>query len=193
MNSNLDIGKSINKIRKGKKVTLKELSAKTNLSTGYLSQLERGMTSVAVESLQSISRALEVDLDTFFKKPRVKASDDMPIVRSYERDVKPIAPTIIQHFLAKDTEDLKFLPRVYEIPPKGEEGHAKTYVHEGVEFIYVLEGILTLSYKTQIYEMYPEDSVYLSSEVPHNWENNTNKKVKILVINYPNPLTQKEE
>ena len=144
MNSNLDIGKTINKIRKEKKVTLKELSAKTNLSTGYLSQLERGMTSVAVESLQSIAKVLEVDLDTFFHKPRKKASDDTPIVRSYERDMKPIAPTIIQHFLAKDIENLKFLPRIYEVLPKNENEHAKTYVHEGVEFIYVLEGILTL-------------------------------------------------
>lgn len=193
MNTNLDIGKTINKIRKDKKITLKELSEQTGLSTGYLSQFERGMTSIAIESLQSISKALEVDMDRFFLKPRAKSKDESPIIRSYDREIGKIGPKIIQYYLVKDADQAKFLPRIYEILPKNDDTHAKTYVHEGVEFIYIIEGILTLSYKNQIYEMYPEDSAYISSEVPHNWENNTSKKVKMLAINYPNPFEIKEE
>lgn len=193
MNSSVDIGKIINKVRKEKKITLKELSEKTGLSTGYLSQFERGMTSIAVESLQSISKVLDVDMDLFFNKPKMRSQDESPIIRSYEREIGKISPKIIQYYLVRDADQAQFLPRIYEVLPKNEEAHAKTYVHEGVEFIYVIEGILTLSYKNHIYEMYPEDSAYISSEVPHNWENNTSKKVKILAINYPNPFAQKEE
>lgn len=186
MNDNIDIGKTINKIRKERKMTLKELSEKTSLSTGYLSQFERGLTSIAIESLQTISKALDVDMDAFFSKPKSKIKDESPIIRSYDREIGKISTKIIQYYLVKDVENAAFLPRVYEVMPKDQDAHAKTYVHEGVEFIYILEGILTLSYKNQIYEMYPEDSAYISSEIAHNWENNTNKKVKMLVINYPN-------
>ena len=186
MNDNIDIGKTINKIRKERKMTLKELSEKTNLSTGYLSQFERGLTSIAIESLQTISKALDVDMDAFFTKPKSKIKDESPIIRSYDREIGKISTKIIQYYLVKDVENAAFLPRIYEVMPKDQDAHAKTYVHEGVEFIYILEGILTLSYKNQIYEMYPEDSAYISSEIAHNWENNTNKKVKMLVINYPN-------
>ena len=186
MNDNIDIGKTINKIRKERKMTLKELSEKTNLSTGYLSQFERGLTSIAIESLQTISKALDVDMDAFFSKPKSKIKDESPIIRSYDREIGKISTKIIQYYLVKDVENAAFLPRIYEVMPKDQDAHAKTYVHEGVEFIYILEGILTLSYKNQIYEMYPEDSAYISSEIAHNWENNTNKKVKMLVINYPN-------
>ena len=186
MNDNIDIGKTINKIRKERKMTLKELSEKTSLSTGYLSQFERGLTSIAIESLQTISKALDVDMDAFFSKPKSKIKDESPIIRSYDREIGKISTKIIQYYLVKDVENAAFLPRIYEVMPKDKDAHAKTYVHEGVEFIYILEGILTLSYKNQIYEMYPEDSAYISSEIAHNWENNTNKKVKMLVINYPN-------
>lgn len=186
MNDNIDIGKTINKIRKERKMTLKELSEKTSLSTGYLSQFERGLTSIAIESLQTISKALDVDMDAFFTKPKSKIKDESPIIRSYDREIGKISTKIIQYYLVKDVENAAFLPRIYEVMPKDQDAHAKTYVHEGVEFIYILEGILTLSYKNQIYEMYPEDSAYISSEIAHNWENNTNKKVKMLVINYPN-------
>ena len=167
-------------------MTLKELSEKTSLSTGYLSQFERGLTSIAIESLQTISKALDVDMDAFFSKPKSKIKDESPIIRSYDREIGKISTKIIQYYLVKDVENAAFLPRIYEVMPKDQDAHAKTYVHEGVEFIYILEGILTLNYKNQIYEMYPEDSAYISSEIAHNWENNTNKKVKMLVINYPN-------
>lgn len=186
MNDNIDIGKTIHKIRKERKMTLKELSEKTSLSTGYLSQFERGLTSIAIESLQTISKVLDVDMDAFFSKPKSKIKDESPIIRSYDREIGKISTKIIQYYLVKDVENAAFLPRIYEVMPKDQDAHAKTYVHEGVEFIYILEGILTLSYKNQIYEMYPEDSAYISSEIAHNWENNTNKKVKMLVINYPN-------
>ena len=177
MNDNIDIGKTINKIRKERKMTLKELSEKTSLSTGYLSQFERGLTSIAIESLQTISKALDVDMDAFFSKPKSKIKDESPIIRSYDREIGKISTKIIQYYLVKDVENAAFLPRIYEVMPKDQDAHAKTYI---------LEGILTLSYKNQIYEMYPEDSAYISSEIAHNWENNTNKKVKMLVINYPN-------
>ena len=186
MNDNIDIGKTIHKIRKERKMTLKELSEKTSLSTGYLSQFERGLTSIAIESLQTISKVLDVDMDAFFSKPKSKIKDESPIIRSYDREIGKISTKIIQYYLVKDVENAAFLPRIYEVMPKDQDAHAKTYVHEGVEFIYILEGILTLNYKNQIYEMYPEDSAYISSEIAHNFENNTNKKVKMLVINYPN-------
>ncbi len=188
MSDNVDIGKTVNKIRKEKKITLKDLSEKTGLSTGYLSQFERGMTSIAIESLQNLSKALGVDMDTFFARPKSRQKDESPVIRSYDREIEKISSKFIQYYLVKDVDKAQFLPRIYEVLPKNEESHAKTYVHEGVEFIYILEGILTLSYKNQIYEMYPEDSAYISSEVPHNWENNTSKKVKMLAINSPNPF-----
>ncbi len=65
-----DIGKKIKKLRTNKKLTLKELSEKTNLSIGFLSQLERGLTTVAIDSLTKIAKELDVSLTYFFQAPK---------------------------------------------------------------------------------------------------------------------------
>ena len=190
--NNLDIGSRVQNRRKEQKITLKELSERTGLSTGFLSQFERGMTSIAIDSLQNIAKILGMDMDSFFNIPKKSSYDAEPIIRSYDRKVGSVNKKYVQFYLSKDLDNAKFLPRLYELWPSSENDHLKTYVHEGVEFIYVLEGILTLNYKNKVYEMYPEDTAYLDSKTPHNWENNTNKKVRILVIHYPNPFIQND-
>ena len=67
-----DIGNKIKELRTNKKMTLRELSEGTGLSIGFLSQLERGLTSIATDSLMKIAEALDVDLNYFFANPKRK-------------------------------------------------------------------------------------------------------------------------
>ena len=66
MDTNAIIGLRIKNLRTEKKYTLKYLSENTGLSIGFLSQLERGMTSIAIDSLDKISKVLDVELSSFF-------------------------------------------------------------------------------------------------------------------------------
>ena len=45
-----ELGQKINEIRNAKGMTLKDVSEKTGLSVGFLSQVERGLTSIAILS-----------------------------------------------------------------------------------------------------------------------------------------------
>lgn len=57
--------------------------------------------------------------------------------------------------------------------------------YEGEEFVYVLEGTLTVFLGDEQIEMYPGDTIHYNSEKNnHNWVNYTNKVVKILVVVY---------
>lgn len=51
-------------------MTLKQLSEKTNLSTGFLSQMERGMSSIAIDTLENIAGVLGVSLTSFSTRNR---------------------------------------------------------------------------------------------------------------------------
>ncbi len=51
MNHNLTIGSKLKALRTSKKYTLKQLSEESGLSIGFLSQIERGMSSIAIDSL----------------------------------------------------------------------------------------------------------------------------------------------
>ncbi|MCD6436160.1 MAG: helix-turn-helix transcriptional regulator [Clostridiales bacterium] len=56
------IAQEIRKIRKSKGITLKKLSEKTELSISFLSQIERGISSMTITSLKKISDALGVTM-----------------------------------------------------------------------------------------------------------------------------------
>lgn len=186
-----EIGSKINKLRTEKKLTLKELSQLTNLSVGFLSQLERGLTTVAIDSLDNISRALGVDINYFFAFTK---EQNNIVQKSYEREVIFMdRDNFIQYHLSHNLGDKKMLPRLIEVFPKKDNETVLTYTHEGEEFIYILEGILTYYYDGEKYELYPGDSVHINSTSSHNWENNTNKTVKLLMVNTPNRFHQKPE
>lgn len=185
MDINLSLGKKVKKLRKRQNMTLKELSEKTNLSVGFLSQLERGLSTVAIDSLDVIAKALGVDL-TYFINPQDDKKDKI-VLKSYEQaTIEVVNEKFIYQQLTSDIKNKSMLPRLVEILPMEETENLMTYPHEGEEFIYVIEGILTLFVNNQKYELYPGDSAYYKSTIPHNWANYTSKKVKILSINVPN-------
>ncbi|VBB09675.1 Hypothetical protein LUCI_4973 [Lucifera butyrica] len=185
---NNDIGKKIKELRTNKKMTLKDLSEKTNLSTGFLSQLERGLTAIATDSLAQIAQALDVSLPFFFTGLTRNRSC---IMRSYEREVFPITNSrFIQYHLSNDRSGKALLPRIVELLPINCEEEINQYSHEGEEFVYVLEGTLTLFMNHEQFELFPGDSAHYNSATVHNWANYTNKMVKLLVVSEPNSFAE---
>ena len=183
INMNVDIGSKVKKLRNSKKMTLKELSEKTKLSIGFLSQMERGITAVATDSLSEIAEALGVDLSYFFTNPR---RSKKYVMRSYEKEVFQLQDAgFIMYQLTNEIGDKDMLPRLIELLPNNSDEPIDTYPHEGEEFIYILEGILTLLIDGEHYDLFPGDSAHYKSDIPHNWKNNTNKMVKFLEVNVP--------
>lgn len=180
----MNIGMKIKKLRAEKGITLKELSEKSELSIGFLSQLERGLTTIAVDSLEKLAQVLEVHLTYFFDYPHKRK--DM-VLRSYEQEILDIEEGgFIKYSLSTNLEDKQLDPRLVEILPQKKDEEIISYKHEGEEFVYVLEGILTIYIDGEMHEVYPGDSVHMNSNITHNWANYTNKKVKLLAVNTPN-------
>lgn len=183
-----DIGKKIKELRTAKNLTLKELSEKTGLSTGFLSQLERGLTTAAIDTLERISEALGVDWGYFFAAPKERKEC---VVRSYERQIFLSEDSKFIHYhLSNDIRNMEMLPRMIEMLPSSREENVELYNHEGEEFIYILEGILTLFVGERRYELYPGDSAHVHSSMNHNWANYTNRMVKLISVNTPNKFKE---
>lgn len=180
------IGETVRNIRSQKGITLQNLSTKTGLSTGLLSQFERGISTIAIDSLYKIADVLDTDISSFINSG---SNNSNVILRSYE-------PSSLQltgnHFITKSlancNDRMDIYPRLISILPQEEIEAVESYPHNGEEFIYILEGILTFNYNNETFYLYPEDSAHYKSTVPHNWSNNTNKLVKFLSVSYPNPL-----
>ena len=189
---NKELGKKIKKIRTSKGMTLKDLSEKTNLSIGFLSLVERGLASTGIMSLQNIAQAFGVDLGYFFSP--MKGNQKKRIVRSYDHDAFRIENSKYVYFsLAGDMEDKRIDPMLVVLLPGELREEVAPFCHEGEEFVYVLEGIVTVIVDNNQYILYPGDSIQIHSNIDHNWVNHTNKIAKILSINLPNPFINGEK
>lgn len=187
MDTNAIIGLRIKSLRNEKKYTLKYVSENTGLSIGFLSQLERGMTSIAIDSLDKIATLLGVELSSFFNME--SQTKDCHIMRRYEHKANVVNPEIVQYSLTNNVEDFHLLPRLVAVTPAHQdESNLELYSHDGEEFIYILEGILTLQIEDEIFLLYPGDSAHIHSNVRHNWKNETNNVVRFLTVHTPNPF-----
>ena len=185
---NITIGSRIKSLRTGKKYTLKQLSEESGLSIGFLSQLERGMSSIAIDSLAKLAEIFEVPLASFFDAPQRK--QDNPVMQGFNLQPIEVSDQIVQFILSKDPERFAVLPRLFQLmPQKNPEDELEMYNHSGEEFIYLLEGIVSVYVGENEYTLYPGDSIQIRSNIDHNWINRTNKVARMLCYNYPNALT----
>ena len=188
---NKNIGELINQKRTEKKMTLKEVGEATDLSIGYLSQLERGLTSIAHDTLVKVAKVLEVEMSYFMDQPKCK---NQVVVRSYEKEILRIeGNSIIEYDLTNISNSSLMLPRLIEILPQKEIEETEVYAHDGEEFVYVLEGILRLRVNNEEWDLYPGDCAHYSSLKKHNWSNQTNKLVRLISVNAPNFLAKKKD
>ena len=179
-----NIGEKIKKLRLDKGMTLKDLGEKVEVSAGFLSQLERGLTTISVDVLHRITTELGIELSYFFREVE---NEKKVVMRGYEKRVYEIINSLFLHYhLSNDLTDKIMVPRIIDILPMDKQERIKGYSHEGEEFVYVLEGVLTLVMGDREELLYPGDSAHYSSHSLHNWGNDSNKKTRIIAVGTPN-------
>ena len=193
MDHNVTIGAKVKAFRTAKKYTLKQLSEESGLSIGFLSQLERGLSSIAIDSLAKLADILGVSLSAFFDSN--SEPEKSPVNRSFSMYCSQINPQIIQYLVNGNAQDFACLPRIFHLMPSAHTSNDRLEMnrHDGEEFIYVLEGILTVYLDGCEYCLNPGDSIQIHSQTPHDWVNNTNRVVKILTVHTPNPFIHGNE
>jgi transcriptional regulator with XRE-family HTH domain len=188
------IGEKVKKIRNEKKITLRELSERTGLSTSFLSQFERGQSTIAVDSLMNVAEALETDISFFIDSTTKSGSGPSGHVMPLHRRMWHVtSDNQLQCYLSPEDEDLDMFARQITLLPNSGDEKPTTYRHDGEEFIYVTEGVLTLVLNGETFRLTPGDAAQFRSADEHIWYNDTNRNVSFLIVNYPNYLKEKNK
>lgn len=172
-----DIGKKIKDLRIEKRLTLKDVADKTGLSASFLSQVERSKSSITLQSLSKISDALDVSRSYFFADEQ----DASEIFRSKtEHNLNFHKSNFVYQSLLGNVSNPIFEPMLVVLLPNEES--VSTSTHRGQEFVYVLEGTLTVLIGDEETEIEPGDSFHIDSTTPHTWFNKTPHHVKLLYV-----------
>ena len=174
-------GEQIKQQRKRLQMTLMDLSAKTGLSAGYLSQIERDQATLTLVSLKKIAEALNFS-------PGVVTSADRPIsggvIRQDEQRVFRMDGSNTLYYDLSNTSDtsLSLGPLIEVLMPGDKREQLELHAHDGEEFGYVLEGVLNLYLDEKEYVLYPGDSFHFHSRIPHELANYSNRLVRVLYV-----------
>jgi transcriptional regulator with XRE-family HTH domain len=154
--------------------TLQQLGDASNLSVGYLSQVERDHATPTLGSLAGIARALGVGLDYFVAQPRAQDA----LTRSETRPHFSISGSSVSYErLGAEFPGNQLSSFILTVPP----GYSsETVSHEGEELIYILEGSITQYLDGQAMIMKAGDSLHYRGNTPHAWSNPNEIPAKIL-------------
>ena len=128
-----DIGSRIKALRIKNGLTLEELGSRTELTKGFLSQLERNLTSPSLTTLEDIVEALGVSMSRFFAE-----DDEEQVVFTKEDAFIDSQPERTIRWIVPNAQKNRMEPLILEL--EAEQSSKMIEPHEGEEFGYVLAG-----------------------------------------------------
>jgi len=187
-NLEVAIGRAVRDLRKRQRMTGADLATQTGLSVGMLSKIENGVISPSLNTLQVLANALRVPLVQLFsgyEEPRgavhVKAGQGVEIERAGTRAGHQY--NLLGH-IGSNNSGVVVEP--YLITLSSESDRFPTFQHEGIEMLYMLEGVLGYRHGEQLYLLEPGDSLLFDSDAPHGPEKLLRLPARYLsIITYP--------
>ena len=182
------IGREVRAFRKQQGITVAELSRLTDLSIGMLSKIENGNTSPSLTTLQALANALSVPLTAFFRgyeetrlAVHTKAGEGLEIEREGTRAGHQY--NLLGH-IGSNSSGVIVEP--YLLTLTTESDTFKTFQHEGIEMIYMLEGKVDYLHGNTIYPLEPGDTLYFDADAPHGPDRLVELPIRYLsIICYP--------
>lgn len=158
----MDIGNKLKELRVLKGLTQEELADRSELSKGFISQLERNLTSPSITTLMDILQCLGTSIGEFFNE----APDEQIVFgkqdyfvkedTEYKNEIKWIIPNA-----QKNT-----IEPIYLTLQAGGSTCPDT-PHEGEEFGYVLQGTVSIHLGNKTYKAKKGESFYYTADKTH--------------------------
>lgn len=162
------LGTTLKMLRKKRKLTLKQLSEETGLSISFLSQVERGKSNMTLETLRKVADVLDVNPGVFFEEEQAGTAPMKPDARFHYKD------------LSHGVEEAALSPLLVTLHP--DETDWNPFSHSGFEFLFVLEGTLTVEIDGERFSLSEQESVLFDARKTHYWANHTDRVARFLVV-----------
>ena len=179
-----EIGTKIRALRLKRKIGLVDLGKHTGLSPALLSKIERGRLFPTLPTLLRIALVFGVGLEYFFagarEKPLVAIAKKSQRVELPER---PGAREAAYRFASLDypATERRFNCYYAEFFPVARE-KLRPHDHAGVEFIYVMQGTLSVHIDGDVHALDAGDALYFDATIPHAYRRSGNRLCSAVVV-----------
>ncbi len=159
------IGTRLREARLRHGLTLAQLADQTALTKGFLSLVERDLTSPSVGTLLRICRSLEIPVGDLF------ATRPGPLVRAGERARVEFGGEGVEEAQLTPAGEGRLLVLLSDIAPGGGSGAEPYGLTSGAEFVHVLAGELDVDVGPASHRLAAGDSLTFDAGTPHRWGN----------------------
>ncbi len=177
----MEIGAKIKRLRLQRGLTQEELADRCELSKGFISLLERDLTSPSIATLGDVLECLGTDLAAFFtehaEEKLVFSEDDTYI----KEDGETLKGTI--RWLVPTAQKNEMEPILIDMASGGATDWDNP--HEGEEFGYVLSGAVQIELGDRAVKARKGESFYFRTTEPHRLVNPGKTPCRFLWISTP--------
>ncbi len=174
----VEIGRKIRQYRLQLDLTQEELAQRTELTKGYISQLENDLCSPSIATLEDILNVLGVTLAQFFAEPKEER-----IVYTQGDFFVSQNGTAVSTWLIPDSQVKQMEPIILTMQA-GEQSQER-FPFEGEEFGYVLEGELEICFEADSRVVKVGQAFSVNGMKQHILKNTSQAQCRVLWITTP--------
>ncbi len=176
------LGLDVRGLRKSRGLTLSELALRISRSVGFLSQVERGLSSPSIDDLRAIASALDVPTSWFFAHESQDEEERGLVVRAHNRRALGTAESgIIEELLSPDLGGtFEMFRSVFQ--PGAEM--SKMILRETEEAGYVVSGELDIWIEEKHFALQAGDSFRFNHK-PYRWKNSGSEPAIVVWVVSP--------
>ncbi len=176
----MQLGRKIRDLRLRRGMTVQQLATASNLSKGFISQVENDRTSPSLATLRDMARAL----DTSVAYLVVEEEQLLHVVRASTRRVIPTGgpASRVEVLSAHPRRNLELV--FAELPP-GHPPVEERHYHHGEECMVCLEGRVRIASGDQVEVLEAGDSCHYDGRVPHAVENCGDVTARVIIAITP--------
>lgn len=176
------VARRVRELRAGRGLTLDQLAAASGVSRAMISRIERAEASATAVLLVKLGAALGVTLGELFEAPQPKPD---PVRRAAETPVRTDPETgYTRRNVAPPNASGTNIVEV--VLPAGRRVSYDNMIAVPVEqFVWVLEGVLTLAYEGLATDLGPGDCRVMRLDSPIAFENRTAEPARYAVVLVP--------
>ena len=179
------VGQRIRDLRRTRAMSLEAVAARTDLSIGFLSQIERGLSSPSLRVLATLADVLGIGIAGLFgTKEDAAAAPDAIVTRERQRAQLNLWRTgISKQLLSPAGSEGRLNLFLVHMEPGGSTGD-ELYAHDGEEAGLVIEGEMKLTVDAESWTLKHGDSFRFASRRPHRFSNPSgDSKAVVLWVN----------
>ena len=177
----MDIGAKIRSLRLQRGLTQQELGDRCELSKGFISQLERNLSSPSIATLTDLLESLGSSLPEFFREEVNEKPVFSPQDMFVKKDQEALKGSIT--WLVPDAQKNAMEPILLEMGPGGQSEIFPP--HEGEEFGYILSGSVYLVLGGKKLRVSKGSSFCLHPRDEHYLENAGKSTARVLWVSNP--------